>query len=371
MIAGILLTFGWSSLLVFVGGRDKQLRYRTGWLTAAVILLASVAVWGGNSSIRLSDDPGSENIASSSGISMIKTVYSAVLRGHDRVPARAVDSATRRAGWFNNLPAKRNVVLVIVESWGQASDPGWSEAITAPLRDPKITARYDVQSGTVPFRGPTVPAEFRELCGVLSAVTERPTDDLGLMQNCLPNQLSSRGYRTTFLHGFDPNMFNRGSWSRKLGFQQLLFRHDLQQLGIRKCDGPFAGACDDDVARWIGDQLVADPTQSQMFYLLTLNSHLPIRSPEGMGNPLRCGTKEAKITDEASCDLLTLILRVHVAFSNVAVRPDLPPTEFLLVGDHAPPFLYKFRREQFSQTEVPFVHLTPRQSIDQVRTSRK
>jgi hypothetical protein len=44
------------------------------------------------------------------------------------------------------------------------------------------------------------------------------------------------------------------------------------------------------------------------------------------------------------------------------MRRDLPPTEFLVAGDHAPPFILEKRRQMFSQTVVPYLRLIPRQS---------
>jgi phosphoglycerol transferase MdoB-like AlkP superfamily enzyme len=52
-----------------------------------------------------------------------------------------------------------------------------------------------------------------------------------------------------------------------------------------------------------------------------------------------------------------LVIRAERAIAKVAVRPDLPETEFVIVGDHAPPFMQKTRREQFSQRNVPFTIL--------------
>ncbi len=154
-------------------------------------------------------------------------------------------------------------------------------------------------------------------------------------------------------------MFYRRQWVPTLGFSKVLFRRELLAEGIRKCDGPFAGACDDDSIRWIGDRL-ASGTAPEFTFLLTLNSHLPVSLSKDTANPLSCGTEQRFTGDESICELLTLIRRVNAAVAQVAIRTDLPATEFLLVGDHAPPFLYKSRREHFSQTEVPYIHLIPK-----------
>lgn len=356
----LILTIGWSCALVLLGETGFQRKVRTAWMVASILVFTSLGVWGGSSSLRLGDRTAKANLATSAGLSMLKTTWGALTRKHDRLEAVPVDSATRRAGWLQRPPVDRNVVLVLVESWGYPRDASWEDAVTAPMKEAAVTEHYSVETGTIPFHGPTVPAEFRELCGLSSGVIERPTDDEARMSQCLPFRFTQLGSQATLLHGYDGHMFDRMTWSPRLGFGRTLFRRDLLAMGIRKCDGPFAGACDVDVARWIGDQLAANPEKHQFIYLLTLNSHLPVLKPEGSTNPLGCGTVQQVGSDESICNLLTLVRQVQQVVAVMASRPDLPSTEFLLVGDHAPPFLYKPRRERFSQTKVPYIHLVPK-----------
>jgi hypothetical protein len=42
--------------------------------------------------------------------------------------------------------------------------------------------------------------------------------------------------------------------------------------------------------------------------------------------------------------------------------PDLPPTDVLIVGDHAPPFFDRSQRSQFDPERVPWVLLKHRKS---------
>ncbi|HEY1464550.1 MAG TPA: hypothetical protein VGF44_14130, partial [Terriglobales bacterium] len=83
-----------------------------------------------------------------------------------RVDGQYSDSASERGiALVHNLSAasKLNIVEVLVESWG--NDEG---AITNQLlsnyRTDQINAHYQVVTGTVPFWGPTVSGEVRELC---------------------------------------------------------------------------------------------------------------------------------------------------------------------------------------------------------------
>ncbi len=180
------------------------------------------------------------------------------------------------------------------------------------------------------------------------------------MRNCLPWRMRNAGITSVYVHGFSPQMFNRQDWLGHLGFERELFHPQLNQFGLSDCGGPFRGTCDPNVAKWIGDQLAADPGRRHFFYWLTLNSHLPVEADADASKALGCGDQASPVNDEAVCNLMALLLRANHAVFELAMRPDLPTTEFVIVGDHSPPFVFKQRRELFSQHEVPYIHLTPR-----------
>ena len=193
------------------------------------------------------------------------------------------------------------------------------------------------------------------------AESTRPTANEGVMGNCLPRRMRDAGIAPMYVHGFSSEMFNRQDWISKLGFERELFHPELQAMGLPDCGGPFRGTCDASVAHWLGEQLAADPQRRRFVYWLSLSSHLPVQVDAVASEAMGCGTTVSPVQDEAACNLMALIVRTERAVSEMAMRPDLPKTEFVIVGDHAPPFLFKQRRERFSQHEVPYVHLTPRQ----------
>ncbi len=161
--------------------------------------------------------------------------------------------------------------------------------------------------------------------------------------------------------GHGVGLFDRSSWVAKLGFEQILFHADLASRGVPDCGGPFRGSCDTESVRWIGDQLMAEKSKPQFFALLTLNSHLPVEIHNESTGAMHCGGESALIKDEAVCNLLDLLRKTNQAVADVAARPSLPKTEFIIVGDHAPPFISKERRSLFSRSEVPFIRLVPRE----------
>lgn len=357
-LVGPAVILGW--LMVRLGGASIAARQLTAWLVATVVVLGAVGVWGGNSSLRLRDQAAGMNLCTSAGLSMGKTIASALFRKHDRVEPVPVDSATRRAGWFSRIPETQNLILVVVESEGDPVNAEWKKLLQSEWVTPELEARYRVEQGSIDFTGATVPGEYRELCGLFSGVLETPVNDTALMRTCLGSQMRQHGLKTIYVHGFAPEMFNRRDWVSRLGFEQEFYHPQLRHAGLPDCGGAFRGTCDASIAKWIGDQLSADSGHRHLVYWLTLNSHLPVSRDSEASARLHCGDASTIVNDEASCDLIALVMRAEHSVTDLALRSDLPKTEFVIVGDHAPPFIFKQRRELFSQHEVPYVHLTPR-----------
>jgi phosphoglycerol transferase MdoB-like AlkP superfamily enzyme len=327
-------------------------------LILAVVDLCS----GTNTFFQFSDHRSPMNIATSPGLRFAKSAYH-LLRARDlRAIDRRVESATRAVKFQRTTGSLRkpNYVLILVESYGLALDRTRSEILKSPFFTPGLAQRYQVEFGTTRFEGATVSAEMRELCGVSSGVRVFPADPR--LAHCLPAAMKARGYHTLAIHGFNSYLFNRRDWYPMLGFDEMHFLQDLgHSSDLPHCSGPFPGICDDAIADYIGEYLVTHRNQPQFVYWLTLNSHLPIEHVQANDAALRCGSKEAPARDADVCGLMALLYRTNLAIAKAAARSDLPPTEFLLVGDHAPPFLSNWRRALFSQREVPYVHLKPRQ----------
>ena len=135
---------------------------------------------------------------------------------------------------------------------------------------------------------------------------------------------------------------------------------ELEHDGAALCDGALPGICDADVAQWIGTRLLATRDQHPMFvHWVTLNSHLPVPSLASKSQSGDCAV--IGIDREPSlCSWFTRVLLVHNSVAKLALMPGLRPTVFVIVGDHAPPFLRASRRARFSQTNVPYVLLMPR-----------
>ena len=261
---------------------------------------------------------------------------------------------------FGALAANGNHLLVVmVEAWGVPRDPALRAKLLRRWRETDIDRVYDVRFGSTPFWGSTTYGEMRELCG-------RWDDYHDLVEardaTCLPARLAAQGYRTTAIHGFDESFFRRTKWYPHVGFQQLLFREELMGAGAEKCGGVFPGACDRDVPAMIGERLKAAKGK-QFVYWLTLNSHIPVPASEKLGTTDCARFDPALARDHAMiCRLFSLWSDTNDGLARMLADPDLPPTDVLIVGDHAPPFFDRSQRTQFDAARVPWVLLKHRKS---------
>ena len=284
-------------------------------------------------------------------------------RSAENVP---MDSASAQlAPWLSRSdgnPARPNVVLIVVESWGLLLDTHLAQALTASYADPAIAQSYRVRYGAAPFSGLTVPGEARELChstmgfGILHPSAE-------MREQCLPGRFHALGYENIALHGYAGEMFYRAAWYRDLGFDRTWFDSDLRRAGLPHCEGAFPGVCDSAIAGFIGNMLDASQAnlrnmQPKFIYWVTLNSHLPVPARPDLPEDSVCSAEPALHRSAALCSWFRLVRTVHTSVSRVAARTT-QPTVFILVGDHAPPFAKPELRSGFSQSLVPYVMLTP------------
>jgi phosphoglycerol transferase MdoB-like AlkP superfamily enzyme len=249
------------------------------------------------------------------------------------------------------------IVLVMVESMGLFQDEVLRNSLLTPLQSAAIQARYQVEVRQVPFHGQTINGEFRELCGVrLLGYGEKGFLD------CLPKYLRDRGYQTLGLHGFTNQFYNRYRWYPMLGFEKSLFAQDLRGMGLgKKCGASFEGICDTEIAELIHQELLKKPQEQRKFlYWMTLNSHLPLDEQSSVGSAFDCSRNPGTEKNQAICLHSRMVHLVLENIAKIALDPALPPTQFIVVGDHSAPFLANTERSFYSQEVVPAIILEPR-----------
>jgi hypothetical protein len=252
-----------------------------------------------------------------------------------------------------------NVMLIVVESWGNPLDSNLTQKLNAAYDDPRVAEKYHIFRGAVAFQGSTIPAEARELCQSRMGyrILVAPPESLG---GCLPSWFHARNYQDISIHGYGGTMFQRKAWYPKLGFDRSWFGPDLRKLKLPDCDGAFPGTCDAAIAGWIGDSLLRqDMGQPKFIYWVTLNSHLPVPSRPELADDDICSTLPSLRNSVPLCSWFRLVQNVNESVQQLALRPSGRPTVFVVVGDHAPPFSDPRLRQMFSSTDVPYVLLTP------------
>ena len=251
-----------------------------------------------------------------------------------------------------------NLVLVLLESWGIPSDTSIRGELVKPYFQSSLLAHYEVSQGTVPFYGPTIAGEARELCSshigfhLLDASRQE-------LQGCLPERLLQLGYHTMVLHGMDGHMFDRSIWYNTIGFQEKWFRDGFRKQGLPDCVGAFTGTCDGAIAEWIGHRLAQPEANPDFVYWVTLNSHLPVPTPPPFQAADSCSISPILSQQSAFCSWYQLVANVHHSVAQLAMAKLARPTVFVIVGDHAPAFANPRLRGQFSSEVVPYIVLVP------------
>jgi hypothetical protein len=297
-------------------------------------------------------------------VALVGTDYeaTAATRGSYRevpAPGSLYTSATVQAGLDRPRPDRRNVVVIVVEALGVPADPVGKELFAADWNRRDWGTRYEVTHGQVPFYGSTTNGELRELCNKWGNYTDFDF----ARTDCLPKRYLRAGYQTTAYHGFTKLMFARNHWFPKMGVQHMAYGQELIDRGLSICPGVFPGACDTDIAPVIATRL-KQAAQPQFVYWMTLNSHLPVLKNRALGTAdCTLGSQEWARAHPQVCRLFLVHHRLADAIDALAMDPDLPPTDFVIVGDHVPPFFDRASRALFDPADVPWIALHYRGAV--------
>lgn len=353
-------------LLLLVRSRSKQPSIRARiWTTVSLLAIGGflvVADAAFQPALVREEGPaptGIEFNLASSGANDLRIALMAADAGSDGAPI-LVDSATSELHRLigeqpDELPS--HIVLVLDESWGLPHDTRLGDFVLEPLRDAvRRTAGAHLRYGRVPFQGPTVSGELRELC--FRRVLSLHPDVSGFSAACLPALLESKGYTTESVHGFAPAMFSRNIWYPKLRFQRIVFGPDLVRDGVTdRCGFVFPGICDTAAWGWLTHQI--HPEGKQFIYWLTLSAHLPLPShPDWVpDSEPHCPAIAALKGHDAACDLMRVHRQLFQAIASSIDHGLLSDSLLIIVGDHSPPFVQPGLRALFDDQHAPLVEI--------------
>lgn len=292
----------------------------------------------------------------------IDTVATAGTRGSYKMSApegMPVDSAMIQTGLQPARVTGRNLVVILVESWGNPSNPEDRALFDQVWNTRRWSGRYDVSSGVTTYFGSTTNAELREWCGVWADHESYDFD----RSNCLPERFRAAGFQTVALHSFEGAFFDRQTWYPKIGFEKMMFSHDLKTRGASACAGVFPGACDRDVPSIIGDVLRERPEQRKLVYWLTVNGHLPLPADPSLATAsCTLGTPEWREDFPMLCRTYEVQRQIADSITAEIMKADFPDADILIVGDHMPPFFPRYLRSRFDNRHVPWMLLRSRKS---------
>ncbi|MFZ1743469.1 MAG: sulfatase-like hydrolase/transferase [Pontixanthobacter sp.] len=266
----------------------------------------------------------------------------------------AIDSAILQNEIRPETISANNLVVIIVESWGLPSAPFDQSIDRQVWNTSRLASRYSAKRGMSKYYGSTTNAEIREWCGAWADHLSFDFDK----SNCLPEAFRSAGFSTMAFHSFNGDFFHRDEWYPKLGFEYREFEPELRKSEARFCDGVFAGVCDTDVPKILGNRLRASKSKRNLIYWLTVNAHLPVGPNELLGTDVcRLGNAQWR----ADFPMLCRSFEVHEAVANAIfeeiMREDFPEADILIVGDHMPPFFPRAIRSRFDAAHVPWIYL--------------
>jgi hypothetical protein len=244
--------------------------------------------------------------------------------------------------------ADRNLVLVVIESLASLQQDPRRTNLVGLLQCPG----YAVTTDTVPFSGATVAGEARELLW-------KATTRLALVPESvnLPGRFAAAGYEISAFHGFFGSMFNRRNWYPGIGLTNGYFIEDLlQEEPDYHLQGLlFRGATDVDMAHHVRKTLETSVKRGKpaFVYWLTLSSHLPVDMPyarqlgwvRNAADPLPPEIQAHNV----------ILAKCFAALAEVANSPGIGKTDWILVGDHTPPFDADTRHKHYLSGTVPCV----------------
>ena len=181
--------------------------------------------------------------------------------------------------------------------------------------------------------------------------------------NTLPKVASDAGFHTVGLHGTSGAFFNRRYAFENIGFDQILFQEELEEvLGRKYSDRPIEGLDDNTVLQYSLGLIHKSSNIRNLHFIITLTSHGPFEQLEpSETRPFRNpnGLLENYIN---SMNYVDTSLRNYV--------DGLPDnTTLVIYGDHAGPDLGSTSMPDKSDT-VPFLIYSKGQDLSRLQQLR-
>ncbi len=228
---------------------------------------------------------------------------------------------------------KKNVVLVILESFGYAQDSKTRDYLMESLNDIKLNKKFHINSSKLEAeKGSTVTAEFRELCGIKYNNYYKIHEDF----ICAPKIFNELGYSTLAAHPHIGGYFNRKVWWKEIGFKETYFMNIISNKDLKKCYGTYKSYCDNEYFPRMLKKAIS--TKKPFFlYYLSVEAHLPVKTLREE-DYIDCISKVKR--DRSFCGNLLVNKSLIETIVQVIIDLEIEDTDFYLIGDHVPVSLF-------------------------------
>jgi hypothetical protein len=267
------------------------------------------------------------------------------------------DSSFAYQFFYNSKGEKE--VLIILESWGLLKNQALRQEQIAPFFN-FDSNRYQIKFDSSYFDGATVQAESRELLNkegeaYFSVINQNKCDIKGLIQKKNEDQ-----YTTMAVQSF-PGSYSLGTkFNALIGFQKFkeyTYFHDT--LGMKNNhNNHYTSVNDEQVFSCVFKDL--SKNKKSFTYCLTINTHLPFSLSNKETNEPNFLTFQQKYSSLfPSLQTLERYYRMKQELNSLAqLIKNSEADRILIIGDHAPPFIFKEERKLYIPNLVPALFIS-------------
>ena len=262
--------------------------------------------------------------------------------------------------YFYNSTGNKEVVIVL-ESWGLLLNKELLKDQIAPFY--KIdSSRYKITFEKSYFNGATLQAESRELLNkegeaYFSVINHNKCDIKSLIKKKVEQK-----YKTLAVQPFDGTYSVGAKYKKLIGFETFKdykFFHD--SLGLKTIfNNQYQSVLDEEVFTYIFEKL--KKSTKNFTYCLSINTHLPFHlTKEQKNDTAFIKFREIYKNKFPNKGVLGMYYRMNQELISIAILINKTDVDkVLIIGDHAPPYIFKNERNLFATDYVPSILIVKR-----------
>ena len=257
--------------------------------------------------------------------------------------------------YFYNSNGNKEVVIVL-ESWGFLLNNELMKDQIAPFY--KIdNSKYKITFDKSYFNGATLQAESRELLNkegeaYFSVINHNKCDIKNLIKKKAEQQ-----YKTMAVQPFDGTYSVGAKFKKLIGFETFRdykFFHD--SLGLKTIfNNQYQSVLDEEVFAYIFENL--RKSTKNFTYCLSINTHLPFHLTKEQKDEITfIKFREIYKNKFPNDEVMEMYYRMNqelTSIANLINKSDVD--KVLIIGDHAPPYIFKNERNLFATDYVPSI----------------